>query len=292
MVYDAPRDVLYITSGSTVLRYQLATDSFLDPFQLSGNLMGLDLSPDGNTLLVADSSTASSTVWVHVIDLTTGLDTLASFNAAANESGTFAVAFGGDGLALITSRFAGSGWVPLRRYDPASGIAAIIANPRHDSMVSSSGDGSMIVIAESDISSGPVDRYDVALRAITGGTSDNKFNFECAASRDGALFAIPTYGGTYVYNGALNLVTNIGISGGAEPIGAAFHRSADAVFFPIATTPYVNAYSTTNWQLLAQFDVQNTFPALSTAPHAFGQGRTRLSPDGSIVFVTVFGGVV
>ncbi len=291
MVYDAPRDVLYITSGSTVLRYQLATDSFLDPFQLSGNLMGLDLSPDGNRLIVADSTTASSTVWVHVIDLTTGQDTLATFNAAAYESGTFAVAFGGDGAALISSRFAGSGWVPLRRYDPVTGTATIVANPRQDSMVSSSSDGSTIVIAESNISSGPVDRYDVALRVITRGTSDNKFNFEGAASRDGALFAIPTYGSTFIYNGTLNLVTNIGVSGGAQPVGAAFHPFADAVFFPFATTPYVRVYSTTNWQMLAQFDFQNTFPALSTAPQAFVQGRTRLSADGSIVFVTVSGGV-
>src|SRR4051812_45649292 len=49
MVYDQGRDILYITSGNQVLRYQLASDSFLTPFQLSGNLMGLDLSPDGNT---------------------------------------------------------------------------------------------------------------------------------------------------------------------------------------------------------------------------------------------------
>src|SRR5207249_4636243 len=71
MVYDAGRDILYITSGSTVLRYQLASDSFLTPFQLSGSLMGIDLSPDGNTLIVAES-TATSNVQVHVIDLTSG----------------------------------------------------------------------------------------------------------------------------------------------------------------------------------------------------------------------------
>ena len=291
MVYDAPRDVLYITSGSTVLRYQLATDSFLAPLPLSGTLMGLDVSPDGNKLIVADSSTASSMVWVHVIDLTTGQDTLASFNAAAYENGTFAVAFGGDGTALISSRSSASSWVPLRRYDPVTASAPIIANPRQDSMVSSSGDGSTIVIAEGNLSSGPVDRYDVALRAITRGTSDSHFNFECAASRDGALCAVPTYGSTYIYSGTLNLVTNIGVSGGAQPIGAAFHPFADAVFFPFATTSYVRVYSTTNWQMLAQFDFQTTFPALSTAPVAFGPGRTRLSADGSMVFVTVSGGI-
>jgi len=146
MVYDAGRDILYITStNSTLLRYQLASDSFLPPFVLSGSLMGLDLSPDGNKLVIADARTTNSLVWVHVVDLTTGQDTLATFNAAANESGTFAVAFAGDGASYITSRFAGSGWVPMRRYDPVTGIASVIANPRQDSMVSSSGDGSTVL---------------------------------------------------------------------------------------------------------------------------------------------------
>ena len=292
MVYDAGRDVLYITSSnSTVLRYKLATDSFLSPFVLSGNLMGLDLSPDGNKLVIADSSTANSQVWVHVVDLTTGQDNPAVFNAAANESGTFAVAFGGDGAAYITSRFAGSGWVPMRRYDTVTGTTTVIAGPRQDSMVSSSGNGSTIVVAEGNISSGPVDQYDVGLQAFLRGTGDNQFNFECAVSRDGALVAVPTYGSMFVYNGTLTLVTNIGVTGGAEPVAAAFHPFADAVFCPIATTPYVNVYNTTNWQLMAQFDFQNTFAALPTVPHAFVAGRTRLSPDGSILFVTVSGGI-
>jgi len=292
MVYDAGRDILYITSSnSTVLRYQLASDSFLPPFVLSGSLMGLDLSPDGNKLVIADAKTTNSLVWVHVVDLTTGQDTLTAFNAAANESGTFAVAFAGDGAAYITSRFAGSGWVPMRRYDPVTGIASVTANPRQDSMVSSSGDGSTVVIAEGNISSGPVDQYDVTLHAFLHGTGHNQFNFECSVSRDGALVAVPTYGSTYIYNGTLNLVTNIGVGAGAQPVGAAFHPFADAIFCPMATTPYVNVYNTTNWQLIAQFDFQNTFTALPTVPHAFVQGRTRLSPDGSILFVTVSGGI-
>ncbi len=291
IIYDARRDILYISSGSAVLRYQLATDTFLTPFQLTGTLMGMDLSPDGNRLVVADSSTASSRVWVHVIDLNTGQATQANFSAGGSENGTFAVAFGGDGAALISSRFAGSGWVPLRRYDPVAGTTNVIASPMQDSMLSASADGATIAIAEHNISSGPVNRYDAALRLITRGTGTSKFNFECAASRDGSLFAVPTYGSTYIYNATLGLVTNIGVYAGAQPVGAAFHPFADALFCPLATTPYVRVYSTTNWATLADLDFGTYFSALSTAPQAFAQGRTRLSPDGSIVFVTVSGGV-
>jgi plastocyanin len=290
MIYDAGRDIVYITSGSTVLRYQLASDSFLTPIQLSGNLMGVDISPDGNTLLVADSSANSSNVWVHVINLNTGQTNRAFFPIAFGESGTFAVAFGSDGAALVSSRFAGSGWVPLRRYDPASGTVTTISSfVRQDSMVSSSGDGSTIIVAESNDSGGPMDLYDVATRKFikTGGTG--RFNYECAASRDGSLFALPTYFGTYIYDRAFNQITNIGVYAGAQPIGAAFHPAADAVFFPFAGTTYVEAYSTTTWQMLAQYDFQNTFS--TPGNHAFTNGRIRISPDGQVIFVTVSGGV-
>jgi plastocyanin len=288
MVYDQARDVVYITSGNQVLRYQLGTDSFLSPFQLSGSLMGIDISPDGNTLMVADSS-ADTNVWVHVIDLNTEQAKRVTFPASFYESGTFAVAFGGDGAALISSRFAGSGWVPLRRYDPGTGLTTTIASIRHDSMVSASGDGTTIFIAESDISNGPFSRYDVASRAITRSGGDGWFNYECAVSRDAALYAVPTYGSTFIYNGNFNLVTNIGVYAGAQPIGAAFHPSADAVFFPFAGTTYVRAYSTIDWSMLAQYDFQNSFS--TPGNHAFTNGRIRISPDGQIIFVTVSGGV-
>src|SRR5207248_1657668 len=129
-------------------------------------------------------------------------------------------AFGGDGAALITSRFAGSGWVPLRRYDPVSGLKTTISGSvRHDSMVSSSGDGSTIVLAEADSSGGPFSRYDAASRTITRSGGTGWFNYECAASRDASLFALPTYGSTFIYNGNFNLVTNVGVYAGAQPIG-------------------------------------------------------------------------
>ncbi len=284
MVYDAPRDLLYITSGSTVLRYQLGSGSFLDPYQLSGNLMGADISPDGNTLMVADSSTDSTNVWVYLINLNTGQTNRVVF-PSWGESGTFAVAYGGDGAALITSRYLGYGWVPWRRYDPATRSfttsSSFIPN---DSMVSSSGDLSTILLVESGISSGPIDLYDVASRSFLRTRGTERYNYEGAVSRDGSLFAIPTYSGTFIYDRAFNLVTNLG-----GPIGAAFHPAADVVFFPCVNTTYVQAYDTTTWQMLAQYDFQYTFN--TPGNHAFNNGRIRISPDGEIIFVTVGGGV-
>lgn len=68
MVYDDNRHLVYITNGNSLLRYDLSTASFLSPIQLGGNLSGIDISPDGNTLAVADRSG----VWIHLVDLQTG----------------------------------------------------------------------------------------------------------------------------------------------------------------------------------------------------------------------------
>jgi hypothetical protein len=59
MVHDQNRNLLYISSGGDVLRYDLNSHQFLPPFQLGGDLKGMDLSPDANTLAVTDYSYAN-----------------------------------------------------------------------------------------------------------------------------------------------------------------------------------------------------------------------------------------
>src|SRR5205814_9699081 len=56
VVHDPVTGILYITSGSQVLRFNVETQQFRLPLTLGGNLMGVDLSPDGTTLAVADGS--------------------------------------------------------------------------------------------------------------------------------------------------------------------------------------------------------------------------------------------
>jgi len=54
MVEDTARNILYISStDGNLLRYNLTSKSFLDPIVLGGTPYGMDISPDGNTLVVA-----------------------------------------------------------------------------------------------------------------------------------------------------------------------------------------------------------------------------------------------
>jgi len=155
-------------------------------------------------------------------------------------------------------------------------------------MVSASGDGSTIVIAESNSSGGPFSRYDVASRTITRSGGTGWFNYECAVSRDASLFA-PAYLRQHFYlQWHLQPCDQHWRLCRATPIGAAFHPSADAVFFPFAGTTYVKAYNTTTWEMLAQFDFQT--PQHTRQSRVY-QRKDPHSADGQIIFVTVNGGV-
>jgi len=301
MVHDAARHLLYITNGDSVLRYDLVAGVFLTPFQLGGQLKGIDLSPDGNTLLVADKSytgdltsyPAVGTIWIDVVNLTTGASRKALFPRSFYEDGTFTVAFGADGRALVTSSFGGSGTVPMRLYDPTTDTATTVATVTQDTMLAASADRNVIGFAESNNSGGPFGTYKVSDGTVAGNSYVNGtgwFNYEIGVSRNGSQLAIPTYGGTFFYDA--HLARNsavIGTYAGAQPIGVVYSPVADRVYFPLATTSQIRAYDTTTFQQVAAYDFGDTFQ--SNGNFAFVNGRLKMSRDGALLFATVTGGV-
>ncbi|MDB6058878.1 MAG: hypothetical protein JWO95_2722, partial [Verrucomicrobiales bacterium] len=291
MVCDDARGLLYISSGGDVLRYDLSSDTFLTPLHVGGILKGMDLSPDGNTLAVTETFTAGTNNWIYLIDLPSGVTHEVDFALESLESGTFSVAWGNDGALMISSQFAGSGWVPLRRYDPASGIVTTIASVRQNSMLCASGDGSIVGVAESNISSGPVNRYSVSSRSIPQAAFANQFLYEVAVNRNGKQFAVPTPSGCLIdeLSGTSLIKTNvIGVASGAQPVGAVFHPTRDAVFFTWTGTTDVRVYQTVSWTELARYDFQFTF---TNTTAAYNNGRMKISHNGSIIFAMVSGGV-
>ncbi len=78
VAHDPVRNLLYIASGSTgtVARYDLGTGQFLTPFNVGGQPVRLDISPDNGRLAVADQLSVSTingyTSSAAVIDLATG----------------------------------------------------------------------------------------------------------------------------------------------------------------------------------------------------------------------------
>jgi hypothetical protein len=293
MVYDDQRDLVYISSGTQVLRYRVATASFLQPIELGGELSGIDLSPDGKTLAVADRSSNGSQLWVNAVRLDDlHVSKLVAEKADELESGTWAVSFAFDGSLYATSRFSGSGWVQMRRFDVDTGAVSPLAEIMQDTMLASSGDGKTIAFAEANISDGRWGLYDVPTGGIVrrqwydDGTS--WFNYEISADAMGGQFAIPTYGGTYIYNEVYQHIATLGEYAGPQPIAAAYHPVEPLIFFPWAQTREVRVYDSLTLQPVDSFDFEDDFQATG---NAFEQGRTRLSRDGSLLMVSVAGGV-
>lgn len=284
--------ILYVsTTGGKIVRYNTQTSSYLSPFTVGGTLCGIDLSPDGSTLAVADSSTQGATNRIQLVDTLTGAATPISFTRQSLESGTYMVAWGSDNQLLITSNFAGSGWIPLRRYDPQTGTTVTVGQVRQSTMLTPSADRNTIAIAEDNISSGPITDYDVPTKSFSGSVNTNWFTFEVAVDRDGDKYVVPTYDGAFVYSKTgttFQKQTVIGQYASHGPLAAVFSPVKDVLFTSewswYGTEHGVRVYDANTMSLKATIDPYS-FDWCGNG--AMGQGRMEISPDGSRLAVSV-----
>jgi len=289
MAFDDLRCVLYITNGNELVRYDNKNQTVLAPLPLGTDLKGIAVSPDYSMLAVADDATSGTDNMVFLVDLETNAVTTLTFTRVGLESGTFSVAFAGDGQLLISSDFGGSGNVPLRLYDPASNTTTTVATIRQRSMLAASADGSVVGFEESNSSGGPFGRYRTSDGNVLAGPGTSAFNYEIGVARDGSQYAFPTFGGCDIYDGSFTFVTTIGSSSTDHPIGIVYHPTMDLVYAAWSGTSDIHELDT------ATFTLQNTY-ATGTAfnhPGNFGyvEGRLKISADGSKLFCTVDNGV-
>ena len=157
-------------------------------------------------------------------------------------------------------------------------------------MVSASGDGTVIAFAEDNNSGGPWGKYDVATRTVTLADFESEtgtFNDRIAANANGSQFAIPTVGGTFVYNDSFRKLATIGRDSYPRPLDGAYDPVRSLAYFPWIGTSEVRIYDMTTFKQVSSLDFEQQFD--EGAP--FGVGRTRLSRDGSLLMVNQSGGV-
>lgn len=286
------QDVLYITSGSELTRFDVRAGASLPPLPIGGNLMGIDALPGSGMLAVADSTTQNGTNRVHLVDIETEAITEVRFPLEFGEVGTFMVAWAGDGTLLISSSYGGSGWTPLRKYDPLTQQVTDLGNVRQNTMLTPSADRMTIALAESNISSGPVRAYNVSSGLIDTSINTGWFTFEVAVSPHGRSFCVPTYSGAFGFarRGTTFVPkSTIGQYATWGPIGAVYSPTADVLYTAEwGANGGVKAYQASTWQELAVLD--NQFFSWS-GNHALDEGRLEISPDGRLLAASIVGGV-
>jgi len=300
MVYDDARDILFITSNDRVLRYHVGSGTFLSPIVTGGYVEGIDLSLDGNTLVVADSFPDGNQAHVYLVPVrpVTGTGYLrprkiSTPNSMFNEGGIYSVAYASDGtIRTAPVRYGYSGWGSIRKLDPATRTWTKLSTVTYGSMVAASGDGDTIAYVMGGISSGDWGYADIPTGQVIGsnyqqGTS--WFNFEVGADRTGSQFAIPTYNGAYIYNELFQRIARIGTYAGPQPIGVVYHPVRKVAYFPWAQTNEVKVYDMETFTQIGSYDFEHNFT--HTGNGAYNYGRTRISRDGSLLMVSVDGGI-
>jgi hypothetical protein len=283
MVHDAKRNRLYITAGNSLLQYQLDSKSFLPPLALGTNLRGLDISPDGDWLAVADAAATGREVWIYLVDLRVQTNQLVAFPAQRQESGTYSVAIGEDGGVWITSTLKGSGFTPLRKYTPATRTSITLGDVSKGTMLSASADRKMIAFAQAGMTPGAYGQFSCRATQLPKPQRADGFVFEVGISRDGAQIAAPTY-------------TQVLLSGAntselpeRECVGVVFHPQRDFVFLAEADSSFVAAYESRTFAKAKQLNFGSQFHW--TGGNGFEEGRLRISKDGALLFCSVPGGV-
>ena len=160
-----------------------------------------------------------------------------------------------------------------------------MSSVRQATMLSAAADGSTVAYAESNISSGEWGRYQLGTQTFAEART-NWFVYEIAVSRQATQYAIPTYGGLYVFNGALQQQAILGTYATTLPVGAVYSPVADELYLAwYGANTSIDVYSATTLQKLR--DIAPT-PGLfsNTGNHAFANGRMRVSRDGSLLFAT------
>ncbi|RYZ47044.1 MAG: hypothetical protein EOO72_00490 [Myxococcaceae bacterium] len=288
LVHDARRNRLYITTrdGAGHVRvFNLKTREFEAPLLTGGAFRGIDLSPDGDKLIVAEGGFSATHNGVQLIDLTTGASRRIEFTLERSEAGTFTAVFTSNTEALVSSNFNGSGWVPLRKVDLSNDTAAKLASVRQSTMLTASADGSTVAYAESNISSGEWGRFSVGAQTFAE-SSTGWFAYEVAVSRNASQYALPTYGGLFVFDSTLKSPTRVGSYANELPIGAVYSPVTDELYLAwTGAKTSIDVYSTTTLSKLRDIE---TAPSLFSwnGNAAFVNGRMRISRDGSLLFVT------
>jgi hypothetical protein len=283
MIHDLKRNRLYITAGDSLLQYQMDSKTLLPPITLGGNLRGLDISPDGDWLAIADSTADNGRIWIFLMDLRAQTNSRVTFHSQSVEAGTYSVAFGADGGVWVTSTLSGSGFAPLRKYTPKTRTSFEAGSVSKNTMLTASADHKMLALAQANSSPGSYGQFGYRAVQLPNMVQAKGFVYEIGISRDGTQMVVPVYDQVYICGSPVSQLPE------RECIGVVYHPQRDFVFLAQAGSSLIEAYDSRTFAKVKELDFGSKFEW--RGGKAFEDGRLRMSNDGALLFCTVMGGI-
>jgi len=275
-VYDAQRELLYLTGTGQVLRYDVNSRAFLTPHAIGASLIrGADITPDGKYLYVAGGDAANE---FHKIDLDTGAIQPITYTPAFMESVPWDVGIASDGYGFLTTRFSGSGTVPLRRLQLSNDALTELGTTDQDRNIWRSADYSRLVFGSFVFAPQIYNASTSSFQTVVASVFDDPVTI----NRDNSLIAVAGYRTLLVYD---NTLTNVVFSTGNYDYngGVAFDPVRDLLYVGNSATNEVVAFDTRTWQIRFRF---NGFANGVQRFQEYSEGLVSTSSDGRLLFVS------
>jgi len=320
--HDSARGLVYISSGPQVLRYRVSDGVFLDPINLGvGRGRGLDLSPDGNTLAVADGvpiadAAGSSQSFGRIVLV--NLDTLAqspkTFPLVTSEVGPYSLAYDYVGNILIapgifvTNDPATQTKAPLRRYyantdsvrtfgEWGTSNPPLLVAPR--TVVTRDNDGGNVGFTETGSTSldwGIANSWAGAIQRFTIGAGPGEGpprGLDIAT--DSTDWFLPANNSTYIRNSTNDPVGGIGsptASYNSSPYAVAIDSARSLAYVSPKGGSLLQILNAKSSALLANINAEQVVSQTSAGGYIpFGNGHLRVSKSGTLLMESQIDGV-
>lgn len=293
-VYSPSRRILFIsTSGGLIERYDVVQGILLPPFVVGNSLNGLDLTPEEDRLYVTENQIGTTEGFVYRVDPDSGDVKTLSYDLAFFESGSWDVGIANNGLGFVSTRFAGSGWVPFRELDLATDTltprtdtkGSSGSQVRQDTHINRGAGRNLLFMTESNVSNGPVFTYSAATDSFPNSVSTGVFHGSTISSvnRDGTLIAMEAGTSVRILSSTLAQIQTLnGLSG-----GVIFDPVEDLLYAVNTSLNAVRALETETFTLVSSFPIGESVS--NSTP--LGSGEMSISPDGDFLFLSTSSGI-
>jgi len=282
MVVDSSSETLYIASDSSILRWDLATGSFLESVPIGGSLIGLELTSDEETLVVVSNWGAQSPgrlVQMNTSTLTTSsvLTGLAPLSMALGADDSVFIGGTGYGTYVVRHPSADAPWSMYDYYVEfpllgSSGSRGLVVNAQR---------GNRAALRSYTVTEGVKIAYGAAISPSV---------FDLALDRNGTRFWLASSNdGLVEYAGKLfETGRRIG-SASSEPRGVAYDPHQPLLYVPWASTGTLRVIDTRTLAVAREYSVGATLTA--EWPGIYPVGHVRVTSEGDRAFVLVSGGI-